>query len=332
MNQSSKTTGDDLTGAEYTQLINEIQNAITALGLTLANVDNQLAQAFARNASGGASYTDNGSANAYSLQPIGTAQKVTAYRNGDVFRFKATNANTGASTLAIDGLSAKQITKNGFTDALTSGDVLAGQVYSVYYDSTSDKFVLFTSTKERTKEILLDEIDATNGGANNLSNIDITWNSSWDNYDRIVFLVEGLVNNTSGQVGWVLSNDAGSSWLTFVDSSGESQTWTDTVIPSNTGLNTKSVMELGNNQKAMECYYAPRINSSTIRLNVTQNSNQGFGFQYNGSALTNSFTSSFVNAWHTPSNGLTGHLLRLAHDGAGAFTAGTIKIIGYNYP
>ena len=183
-----------------------------------------------------------------------------------------------------------------------------------------------------TDGVVLDTKDATNGGANNLSNIDITWNSSWDNYDRIVFLVEGLVNNTSGQIGWVLSNDAGSSWLTFVDSTGESQSWTDTNIPSNTGFNAKSVMEFGANQKAMECYYAPRIKSSTIKLNVPSNSNQGIGFQYNGSALTSAFTSSFVNAWHTSSNGLTGHLLRLAHDGGGTFTAGTVKIIGYNYP
>lgn len=48
---------------------------------------------------------------------------------------KATNANTGASTLDVNGLGTKTIKKNGSTD-LVNGDIQAGQIIGVSYDGT----------------------------------------------------------------------------------------------------------------------------------------------------------------------------------------------------
>lgn len=63
----------------------------------------------------------------------------TAYVTGQVFRFKANTANTGAATLNVNGLGAISIVKNVST-ALDTGDVLAGQIIEVVYNGTN--FVL----------------------------------------------------------------------------------------------------------------------------------------------------------------------------------------------
>lgn len=60
----------------------------------------------------------------------------TAYTAGQTFRFTAANANTGATTLNINGLGAKSIFKRG-TLAIAAGDIAAGGVYEVVYDGTN---------------------------------------------------------------------------------------------------------------------------------------------------------------------------------------------------
>lgn len=65
---------------------------------------------------------------------------LTAYVNGQPFLVKFTNANTGASTLNIDTLGAKNIQKNG-SIALTKGDIQAGQSYWLFYDGTNIQLV-----------------------------------------------------------------------------------------------------------------------------------------------------------------------------------------------
>ena len=51
-------------------------------------------------------------------------------------RFKAGNTNTGAATVAVDGLSAASIKRmNG--DALSSGDIVTGGIYDIAFDGTN---------------------------------------------------------------------------------------------------------------------------------------------------------------------------------------------------
>lgn len=59
----------------------------------------------------------------------------TAYTAGQTFRFVAAGANTGATTLNINGLGAKNVTKNG-TVALPAGDIATGAIVQVIYDGT----------------------------------------------------------------------------------------------------------------------------------------------------------------------------------------------------
>jgi len=61
-----------------------------------------------------------------------------AYVTGQRFSFKATNDNTGASTLAVNGLASPKTIKkaDGATD-LDAGDIQNGQIVEVEYDGTN---------------------------------------------------------------------------------------------------------------------------------------------------------------------------------------------------
>jgi hypothetical protein len=60
---------------------------------------------------------------------------LTAYAAGNIFSFVVPNTNSSASTINIDGLGAKAITRTG-TTALVAGDMVATEVVIVVYDGT----------------------------------------------------------------------------------------------------------------------------------------------------------------------------------------------------
>lgn len=76
---------------------------------------------------------DTGAANAYVITP---APAITAYVTGQIFSFKAVNANTLASTLNVNGLGTKAIV-NSKGGALVANDILAAMIVTVQYDGTS---------------------------------------------------------------------------------------------------------------------------------------------------------------------------------------------------
>lgn len=80
---------------------------------------------------------DTGAANAYvvALDPA-----ITAYVNGTTVRFRAVNANTGASTLNAGGGAVALV--NDVGGALVSGDLPAGCIVTATYDSALNKFLV----------------------------------------------------------------------------------------------------------------------------------------------------------------------------------------------
>ncbi len=85
--------------------------------------------------------TTTGSANAYVLT---TGLSLAAYVNGQSFWIRASFANTGAATLNIDAIGAKNLRKNvaGTLTALATGDIYAGDYLRVTYNSASDVIVV----------------------------------------------------------------------------------------------------------------------------------------------------------------------------------------------
>jgi hypothetical protein len=82
--------------------------------------------------------TVGGTADVITLTPN---PAITAYVAGQTFRFIASGANTTNVTVAISGLAAKAITKNG-TTALVAGDIPASTMVEITYDGT--RFILGT--------------------------------------------------------------------------------------------------------------------------------------------------------------------------------------------
>jgi len=90
---------------------------------------------------------DTGAANAYVLT-ISPAS--AAYVHGQKFSMHASNTNTGASTVNINGLGAKNIFK-GAGVALEAGDIIADGIYEITYDDT--QFLITGFTKPKTARI-----------------------------------------------------------------------------------------------------------------------------------------------------------------------------------
>lgn len=90
-----------------------------------------------RDAIGGAK-TTAGAANAYTLT---TGLGLAALVNGFLFGFEASFTNSGAATIAVDGLTAKAIRRSDGT-ALVAGDIVSGGIYLASYESGADRVIL----------------------------------------------------------------------------------------------------------------------------------------------------------------------------------------------
>lgn len=103
-----------------------------------------LSPAFGQVTQNGASIfnTTTGSANAYVLT---LSPAVPSYVTGMVIRFIANFGNTGASTIAVNGLSAIAIKKFGST-ALASGDIANNQAVEAMYDGTNFQLMVIPGT------------------------------------------------------------------------------------------------------------------------------------------------------------------------------------------
>ena len=76
--------------------------------------------------------TVGGTADAITLTP---SPAITAYAAGQRFVFIASGANTGATTVNVNSVGSRSITKNG-TTALAAGDIPSGALVSIIYDGT----------------------------------------------------------------------------------------------------------------------------------------------------------------------------------------------------
>ncbi len=101
--------------------------------------------------------TVGGTADAITLTP---APAIAAYAAGQTFRFIASGQNTGATTVAVSGLTAKAVTKNGAA-ALLAGDIPSGALVELTYNGTSFSmgipginFVTITGTQTLTNKTL----------------------------------------------------------------------------------------------------------------------------------------------------------------------------------
>ncbi|MFH1157596.1 MAG: hypothetical protein V1721_01735 [Pseudomonadota bacterium] len=119
---------------------------------------------------------DTGSANAYAVAP---SPAITAYASGQSVELKPANANTGACTLAVNGLAAKNIKLLDGTNPASNAMLTTG-IYRLVYDGTN--FVLLNPSTVSS--------GGSNGGATTTSgSSDITLTSSSNRLQHVAMTV-----------------------------------------------------------------------------------------------------------------------------------------------
>ena len=154
--------------------------------------------------------------------PVG----MTAYATGQRFTFIAAGANTGATTLNLNSIGAKAITKNGTTPLIAS-DIALGQAIEVVYDGTQFQLInvssltgvssfsagstgLTPSTATTGAVTLAGTLAVANGGTNNASLAVTAGGTLYTDGSKVVNVGAG----TSGQV--LTSNGASApTWETL---------------------------------------------------------------------------------------------------------------------
>lgn len=121
---ASKVNGNSLSAAEWNQTAS-INNAITSSGQIPSDANlTQVGIAMARYASS-TFYTDSGAADAYVLSSVGSFEAPDTYFEGMEIKFRAGNANTGASTVNVNSIGVVDLKKEDGTTALDINDILA---------------------------------------------------------------------------------------------------------------------------------------------------------------------------------------------------------------
>ncbi|OAK66070.1 hypothetical protein A3K87_09905 [Variovorax paradoxus] len=122
-------------------LMQELLNVLAGAGVAPSKTTyNQILTALRTNAL--ITATDTGAANACVLT---YAPAIAALTDGMVLWFKAAAANTGATTLNVNGLGAKPIVGGGQV-ALQGGEIIANGKCMVVYSTTLSSFVLIECT------------------------------------------------------------------------------------------------------------------------------------------------------------------------------------------
>ena len=197
---------------------------------------------------------DGGSANTYTIT---LSPAVTAYAAGQVFHFKAANANTGASTLNVNSVGAKTIVKDVNT-ALASGDISQNEVISVIYDGTNFQMVgnadseqvVTTYTNGTDNRVISSTGTAGINGEANLT------------FDGSTLAVTGAATvSTDLTVGDDLSLDSDACVLKF----GDDQDVTLTHV-ADTGLLLNSTMQLQFNDASQ---YINAPSATVLDINAT---------------------------------------------------------------
>jgi len=125
----------------------------TAEGMSPAAVNNAMRAIMAdlaidRNLIGGLAVS-GGSANA---QTLTTGMTLAAYQQGLLMGFEAGYTNTGTTTLNVDSVGAKTV-KRANGSNLAPGDITAGGLYLVAYETTADALILLTPSDTRRKVV-----------------------------------------------------------------------------------------------------------------------------------------------------------------------------------
>ena len=141
---------------------------------------------------GNGSITSGGSSNAYTLSPNRT---ISAYAAGISFVWIANHTNSGAATLNVSSLGAKDIRDRDGT-ALQSSDILSGSILHTVYDATNGYFRALNIAA--TASTALRMSDLTDAAISTLyANDMLMWDGvAWINIDPRTAIPEGTTGDS----------------------------------------------------------------------------------------------------------------------------------------
>ena len=142
---NDKVTSGTLTASEWNDIPSELQAIIEDLGIVLSGADlRQLFKAITTMTHASTFYAGGGAADVYTAVKIGAKEglhTLIAIADGALVRFVPAVNNTGASTLNVNGLGVKDITRED-ASALVSGDLLTTRDAWVRWDQGADDWLL----------------------------------------------------------------------------------------------------------------------------------------------------------------------------------------------
>lgn len=197
-------------------------------------------------------YVDSGAANAYVVTI--TARQSATLAAGLPVQLKAANANTGASTLNVNGTGAKNIL-NPDGSALSAGQIRVNAIVSVMYDGI--QYQLLTAAQGGVfKTLVFTRNTATATGTQAItgagfkpkyakftSAISGGAAASWGGDDGVlaanIYMSVGAANYTVSATGSSVVNDQGggnvyTGLVQSFDSDGLTMSWTRTGVPGGT--------------------------------------------------------------------------------------------------
>ena len=210
---NDKVTNGTLSAPEWNEVPSEIQNVIENLGQVLTSSDLlQLAKGIVGYAGAGTFYVDTGAADAYVLTEVGSKvgpSALNADHDGFLVRFRAANANTGASTLNLSGLGSKAIVREDFS-AVQSGDIVTSKDMEVRYRHSATDFVLaqhLLSSSAEVSQGYLSGFQTSRDGGDPANDINFTAGICRDDADTTT--MERAEITKKIDVDWVAGDDQG---------------------------------------------------------------------------------------------------------------------------
>lgn len=160
---------------------------------------------------------------------------ITAYAVGMEVLLSPVNTNTGAVTIALNGLAAKSVYKDNTNRELAAGDLVSGGLYKLYYNGTS--FYADISGAEGTFTATLTGVSGS-----------VTGTAQWARNGRVVTVfipaLSGTSNATTMTVTGLPTGLQSSvstqrvAWSTCTDNGADSTARVDGVIASGSGTIT----------------------------------------------------------------------------------------------
>lgn len=189
---------------------------------------------------------------------IGTSTPAnTAYASGMTLSFVVVNTNTGAVTIDVDGLGAKEITLG--PNPLTGGDLVAGRIAWVEYDGTR-----FQVTVGYVADASVTSAKMANGGAefgmhNRIINGDFkTWQRGSPTF--------GTVGTVYAADRWYVSTQNATSIVTTDDASVTFPTSGFTSALTAFGTASNTVITIGQRIESLNCSGMTASTQFTVRV------------------------------------------------------------------